>query len=284
VTAFKHILFPVDFSEPCIAFLPFVKRMADRFGARATALHAINETAMPIGPNVGMVQAPEDYQTVREAIVERLKALSGPVSPGITGVCEPGDSASVVREYVQSHGVDLIMMPTHGYGSFRRLLLGSLTAKVLHDVECPVWTAAHTDDPRLLAHTDCKSVVCAVEHNEEGLDVLKRATDLAQTLGASLCLLHAAPVMDGIIFADDDPREVRNVRRGEIAKMQRDAGTAFEAIVESKEIGELVHQVATSRNADLVVIGRGKLQKGFGRLLTRAYDIVRESPCPVLSL
>ena len=28
----------------------------------------------------------------------------------------------------------------------RRLLLGSVTAKILHDAECPVWTAAHVDE------------------------------------------------------------------------------------------------------------------------------------------
>src|SRR6266404_6220130 len=161
--------------------------------------------------------------------------------------------------------------------SMKRSLLGSLTAKVLHDIDCPVWTAAHTSDPRLLAHADCKNIVCAVDHNEEGLQVLKRAADLAKTWKARLCLVHAAPVMDGIIFADDDPREVRNVRRGEINKMQRDAGTGFDAIIESAEVGDLVNKVAVRRDADLMVIGRGKLQQGLGRLLTQAFDIVRES-------
>ncbi len=36
--------------------------------------------------------------------------------------------------------LDLIMMPTHGGRHFRSLLIGSVTAKVLHDVRCPVWT------------------------------------------------------------------------------------------------------------------------------------------------
>jgi nucleotide-binding universal stress UspA family protein len=36
-------------------------------------------------------------------------------------------------------------------------------------------------------------------------------------------------------------------------------------------------------NADLVVIGRGKLQEALGRLRTNAYAIIRQSPCPVVS-
>jgi hypothetical protein len=39
-----------------------------------------------------------------------------------------------VRTGASWHGyVDLIMMPTHGVGTFRSFLVGSVTAKVLHD-------------------------------------------------------------------------------------------------------------------------------------------------------
>jgi hypothetical protein len=46
-------------------------------------------------------------------------------------------------EFAANHHVDLVMMPTHGVGTFRSFLVGSVTAKVLHDANCPVWTAAH---------------------------------------------------------------------------------------------------------------------------------------------
>ena len=43
-----------------------------------------------------------------------------------------------IVSYAREHTIDLIMMPTHGYGPFRSLLIGSVTAKVLHDIELPV--------------------------------------------------------------------------------------------------------------------------------------------------
>src|SRR5207245_2957797 len=55
-----------------------------------------------------------------------------------------GDPAAEITHYAEKNQVDLIMMPTHGYGRFRNMLLGSVTAKVLHDAHCPIWTAAHT--------------------------------------------------------------------------------------------------------------------------------------------
>src|SRR5258708_30873582 len=147
-TTFRHILFPVAFSEPCLAVLPFVKGMADCLGARATALHAIYDAPLPVGPSFGPAIVPQDYEAAREPIAARLNAVVASVSSEIAVVCEQGDAARVIGEYVKTHQVDVIMMPTHGHGPFRRMLLGSLTAKVLHDVDCPVRTTARTGDLR----------------------------------------------------------------------------------------------------------------------------------------
>jgi hypothetical protein len=56
-----------------------------------------------------------------------------------------GDPAKVIVDYAADHRIDLIVMPTHGRGAFRSLLLGSVTAKVLHDSNCAVLTTAHAE-------------------------------------------------------------------------------------------------------------------------------------------
>ncbi len=45
-----------------------------------------------------------------------------------------------------------------------------------------------------------------------------------------------------------------------------------------------VRTVALAKRSDLVVIGRGEIHSTFGRLRANAYSIVREAPCPVLSV
>ena len=59
----------------------------------------------------------------------------------------------------------MIMMPATGLGRFRRVLLGSVTAKVLHDVSCPVWTSAHEPDPTLAAPGTYRTILCAVDQD-----------------------------------------------------------------------------------------------------------------------
>ncbi len=65
-------------------------------------------------------------------------AEKGPerISGGGTGrpagarVALDGDPAAESSAYAHKHAVDLVVMPTHGYGPFRRFILGSNTAKV----------------------------------------------------------------------------------------------------------------------------------------------------------
>ena len=71
---------------------------------------------------------------------------------------------------------------------------------------------------------------------------------------------------------------------GALAKMQAEAGTAFKVQVPVGNPGEAIHRIALEQQADLVVIGRGVLQKALGRLRSNEYSIIRESPCPVISI
>ena len=53
-----------------------------------------------------------------------------------------GDPATRSVECATDLKADLIVMPTY-HGRFRAFLIGSVTTKVLHDVECPVLTGVH---------------------------------------------------------------------------------------------------------------------------------------------
>jgi len=70
-----------------------------------------------------------------------------------------GDPAECIVRVAQENAVDLIVMPTHAHGRFRRFLLGSVTAKVLHDTDCPVLTGVHHEDKPFLDSAQITSIV-----------------------------------------------------------------------------------------------------------------------------
>ena len=94
------------------------------------------------------------------------------------------------------------MMPTRGCGVVRRFLLGSVTAKVLHDVSAAVWTSIGSAIEEHAPTVPYKSIVCALDETEESEAVLRAAAALAKSYQANLALVHvlemppATPEMD----------------------------------------------------------------------------------------
>jgi len=283
----KHILLPYDFSARCDATAPLVAAMGRQFGARITLLSAVPPVWQNSPSEPKAVAALFDPQKLQAALDQALREELDGLK--VERVWQKGDPAAIITDFAHSKRVDLIMMPTHGFGPFRSLLLGSVTAKVLHDARCPVWTAAHTEElPLDPEETDgVRTVLCAVDGTPKAVPVMKWAADWAETTGAPLRLVHAVhPVTDMPMFKSERALEEENRRDAEtsVEKHRQEAGVDAVASVNNGLVAEVVHEEALRHRAGVVVIGRGVLHGTLGRLRTHSYGIIRQSPCPVLSI
>ncbi len=149
----ERILFPVDFSDQSRAAASFVKAMAARFHAEVVLLNVMElpEVWYGAGEGVGFIP-PFDVDQLRDEAEEKLEGYLTAEFAGvkIRRILAEGDAAKQIVCHAKSLKASVIMMPTHGYGPYRSLLLGSVTAKVLHDADCPVWTGVHT--PEFTSH------------------------------------------------------------------------------------------------------------------------------------
>jgi len=178
----KRILFPVDFSQQCLDFGPYVAGVVRRFDAELTLLHAVDTVPLAYyGIYPAMSLAADYEEAMSEGRKEKLDAfLSAEFDDlRVKRVTQMGDAATVVAKYADSHGMDLIMMPTHGYGPFRRLLLGSVAAKVLHDTDCLVWTGVHHEQAALPKEPVFRNILCCVDVAPESLPLLRSAAAIA---------------------------------------------------------------------------------------------------------
>jgi len=300
---FKNILFPVDFSDRSEAVAPHVRAVCQRFNAALTLLHLIQMPVMAYGVPDAPVSVYFPMDEIKASAEQRLRQLAAKAFPGmpVKIVVTEGDPGSCIAELARAWQIDLIMLPTRGQGRFRAALLGSVTAKTLHDATCAVWTEAHCEDPGEInaKHNEWRRIVCGIDTVPEGSRLIRFAADLAAasgaitgdtpgaTAGATIQLVHAVPVAEAgperymdlefaACLADD--------ARKKIAEMQREERTNFEVIVEPGNIPGTIRDVAASGDADLVLIGRGALPHFAGRLRSHAYAIVRDMPCPVLSV
>jgi nucleotide-binding universal stress UspA family protein len=287
MTTIKHILFPIDFSERCCRAVPFVESIARKFGAKITLISVAHPSYYGAAESGGVVVIDE-----AEVLSDIKARLSGALlhefgDLEVERVAELGDPATAIAEFVHTNGVDLVMMPTHGYGRFRSLLLGSVTAKVLHDVECAVWTAAHVAEYPVRGHIGCKSVLCAVDGTPKSVPLMHWAAQYAKDLGATLRLVHVVQRDEARLHIAQDAtleEAARRETREQIERLKTSAGVVAPLCVAMGNIADGVREEAKRHGADLVVIGRGILHETLGRLRTHAYGIIRHAPCPVLSV
>jgi len=139
----KNILFPVDFSPSCVAVAPYVKRATSIFGANVTLVHVCDlasHNGFELYARAADDIAEEHWNLARSRLEVFLESeFPAKESPRILLA---GDAARAITETATKSKCDLIMMPTHA-GRFRRMLLGSTTANVLSDANCPVLTTQH---------------------------------------------------------------------------------------------------------------------------------------------
>jgi nucleotide-binding universal stress UspA family protein len=284
--AIKHILFPLDFSNRCCGAVPFVEAMATRFGSKITLISVaqpfnyMGDPGVPVVVNSDEILA-ELAERLDGALIKEFAHLP------VARVAELGDPAQVITDFAHQNKVDLIMMPTHGYGPFRNLLLGSVTAKVLHDAECPVWTAAHVEESPARHHVKTGNILCAIDATPKSIPLMRWAAEFAKAEGATLRLAHVIPGMEGWPARQMDRQfeeDIRQEARQQLTKMQEEAGVNAALCVAVGNVADGMREEARRHGTDLVVIGRGILHETLGRLRTHAYGIVRHAPCPVLSV
>jgi nucleotide-binding universal stress UspA family protein len=228
------------------------------------------------------------FATRAEQVRKELSSyLSDELNPWrVERVLLEGDPAGKVVEYAHNAPVDLIIMPSHGYGPFRRFILGSVTAKVLHDADCPVWTGVHMEQTPT-APIEFRNIVAALDLGDHADRTLGWATDFAAAFQAKLTIVHATPSIEGRVGEYFDPEWRQHFSKEaveRIALVKSRIGSEAEVVVEPGDAPSVVCGIAAQRKADVLVIGRGSAAGIFGRLRTNAYSIIRQSPCPVVSV
>jgi nucleotide-binding universal stress UspA family protein len=286
----SSIVVPVDFSDRCSGMLRYVKVIAARYNAEVTLLHVINPVyAIPATGLAGPVMVPAPRSVVAKQ-TEQMVRFGADELEGVSvrRLVYEGDPIEQIVGFIQTEGMQLVAMPTHGLGVLRRFLIGSVTAKVLHDVACPVLTGVHMDEPPQHLPLTFSNVLCAVDLGGQSGGTLAWAAQFASDFHARLSIVHATPALSPgfeLHFAGDWKADVANLAREDVKKLQTAVGSDASGIyIQEGEPAKAVCSLAKSTGADLLVIGRGSQDGPVGRLRTNAYAIIRESPCPVVSV
>jgi nucleotide-binding universal stress UspA family protein len=285
----SKIVVPVDFSERSTGAALYAEALQKRFGSKITLLHVLPPPHYEFGAmEVGGSVLEDLFRNRTEQARRDLDAFMADELPPDKAdrVLQEGDPAGRIVDYAHEAGASLIVMPTHGYGPFRRFILGSTTAKVLHDADCPIWTGVHLE-AHSVEEIHFNHVAAALDLGPQSERTLMWASRFAAECGARISIVHAMPNLEGRAGEYFDPdwrKHVETAAREEIAALQLRLGASAPIYVDAGDAAETVCALSKELGADLLVIGRGSAAGVFGRLRANAYSIIRQSATPVVSV
>jgi nucleotide-binding universal stress UspA family protein len=284
----KRILLPVDIPIASLDVINQAALLARHFKSEVVMLHVVTAQSHAAG-------VPEDSRALAgwdllAAIMSEAKNQGdSSIGPALEGLSvrrklAEGDAAVAIVQTAEEEKADLIMMPSYSL-TFYEFLLGSVTAKVLHGTERPVWTGAHapgSPGQKFAIH----NVLGAVEFGPRAEVTVSWAAQMAAEFGARLTLANVTASVEfwgpgGHYVNEKWKEELVSDASEQMSKLQQDTGIKADAFIGSGDVPKVLSQAAKQTSADLLVTG---CYPYGGHLRTHGYGIICAVQIPVLSV
>lgn len=141
------ILAPVDFSRCSAESLKLAGKLATQLGARLYVQHSAPFGVPTVAPPLAYL--PESPGEVLKVAKDRLAAMvddAGLTESTSSVWADLGPPHPDILRAVEDHGIDLIVMGTHGRKGLARFFLGSTAERILRDRTCPVLVVRHFEE------------------------------------------------------------------------------------------------------------------------------------------
>jgi len=281
----RNVLIATDFS-PC-------STAAMNFGLELVKTYRATAWIVAVVPNDAYLLAgPEAYVTARDVALRDLEELRAELKRSYAELSEQtcrlylleGEVAKAILDFAHNKEADLIVLGTHGRGSLGKALLGSVAERVFRHSPVPVLTlgpAAGQGHPGGKLY----SILAAADFTPASQRAVQYAATLARAHQAKLTLLH---VLDpGQMRQVPDRAAVEHGVELRVAELlgRESGGPNCSTRIATGRVTRTILEVAREESADLLVLGVRPSSGALDRLvIPHAYEVVRDSPCPVLTL
>lgn len=281
----KTILVATDFSRCAEPALLYAAALARQEKGKIYLAHVTPPAPFyPVPMDVGPLSAP-----AADARIRMHEALSSPELAGIEheALLEQGELWPVLAEMIADHGIEMVIIGTHGREGLSKLILGSVAEEVFRRSSCPVVTVGPHVAPECLHEGRLRRAVFATDLSPGSLHALPYAIKLAQQHQAGLTVLHAlaAAIPDAEYGAATFVQREIDGARAELRDLLP-AGVQADVVVEVGIPSAIIVRVAESQHASLIVMGlHGQSVFAATHLpWTTAHRVVCDAHCPVLTV
>lgn len=293
----SRILYPVELTADTHHGLATAGGLARRFDAELLLAHAID---FPY-PYLNQISVSFDleayYRETEKAFGDRLEALAATVAPGVRtrALLLRGDPAGAIVQAIEDEDADLVVMPTHARTGFVRLLVGSVTEKVVRLSPAPVLIVPPSEERT--GELAPRKILVPTDFSDRSDRALEPALELAASFDADVLMLHVVTIGEAdpanpdwgfpaipeqhVEEAVKAAREQLESRTGGVASGVRVATR----LVRGFDAAEEIVRVAQEEDADLVVMATHG-HTGLMRVLlgSTTAKVIRHLQRPLLTI
>jgi len=290
----KLILCPIDFSEFSESAYQHALSVAEHHRAKLVAQHIVEMWRHPSGDFAASAGVYEEYsQALRESSKKQLQEFvenhpHDEIQPEL--VVQTGVAADSILSFAQLQKADVIVMGTHGRRGFDRLMLGSVTDRVMRTAPCPVLVASKPPQGSVAVgkerghvHHLSRILFCAdFSENSEG--ALKYAISATAEYDAELTLLH---VVEGVPSQaeTEDAMAAAAERLDKLIPLEGRKTLKIKTAVRIGKPHTQIIQLALETQIDLMTMGvRGRGALDVAVFGSTTYRVMQLGSCPVLAV
>ena len=287
----RRILCAIDFSEFSLRAYRYALSLAQHYRAKLFVQHIVELYQYP---SVGFVTSAGLYEEFCQALLHNAKEKLQEFVKNHAGddiqperVVELGIASDSILAFAEAQKTDLIVMGTHGRRGFDRLMLGSVTERVMRKASCPVLAVRKplhdfisSGQQQDLVHLS--RILFCTDFSENSHQAFDYAISLATEYKAELTLLH---VLEDIA-ASANIEEAKTTATEQLDQLIPLDGRKTGRIKTLVRIGkpyEQIIQLASEAQTDIVVMAvRGRSALDLAVFGSTTHRVLQLGPCPAL--
>jgi nucleotide-binding universal stress UspA family protein len=284
----KSILCPIDFSEFSVKAYDYAQSFAQHYKAELLVQHVLY--SLPAFYTDAAYE--EICRKLRTDALRKLREFAkrhtrARVQPQC--VVQEGIATDLILSFAEAKAVNLIVMGTHGLRGLDRLMLGSVTEKVLRKARCPVLAvrqpahdfASPGKDPDPV---NIRKILLGMDFSDHAHRALNYAFSIAREYNAELTLLHVLEHLPGSADVQGATAKVTKQLKESVRPRARKPSLVKVLVRIGKPYQQII-EVALEAQADLAIVGvRGRSSLDDALFGSTTYRVIQLGPCPVLAV
>lgn len=271
------ILVPTDFSKNALNALKYAVAFAKKEKAKIILVHAYHQSLYvasleSIDYSNQIIDELEKFSNIKLEQICNKVIKAEKIS--CTFLSKYGLATDVIEETVKKEKINFVIMGTKGSTALENVIMGSITAKIIGKLTCPVIAV-----PEKAKFNSIKKITFATDYNNADISELKTLVNIAKPFKAQINLLHIAV---GEYSLSEEHALLEKYVKKTTSKIDYN-NLSFQLLI-GENVQKSLQEYISKKSTSILAISTKKrniIEKLFGRSLTK--KISYHSNIPIIA-